>query len=56
MPVTAKRCIESWSKYNPDFEVKLWNESNLNINDDVYFNAYKKGLGFLCRLRAAINS
>lgn len=48
MPVTAKKCIDSWSKYNPDFEVKLWNESNLNISDDVYLNAYKKKAWAFC--------
>ncbi|MEZ4103688.1 MAG: glycosyltransferase [Candidatus Paceibacterota bacterium] len=24
----AERCIESWKRYLPDYEIKLWNESN----------------------------
>ncbi len=24
-----ERCIESWKKYLPDYEIKFWNESNL---------------------------
>ena len=26
MPELAIRCIESWHKYMPDYEYKLWNE------------------------------
>jgi len=36
MPKTAKKCIESWKKYFPDFEIKEWNESNYNVNKVVY--------------------
>ncbi|WP_339868366.1 glycosyltransferase [uncultured Algoriphagus sp.] len=25
-------CIESWRKFCPDFEIRLWNESNFDIN------------------------
>ncbi|MCA5932535.1 MULTISPECIES: glycosyltransferase family 32 protein [Pectobacterium] len=48
MPVTAKKCIDSWSKYNPDFEIKLWNEDNLEITDEVYLNAYRKKAWAFC--------
>lgn len=27
-----KKCIESWRKFAPDYEIKEWNESNFNIN------------------------
>lgn len=27
-----KRCIESWRKFAPDYEIKEWNESNFDIN------------------------
>lgn len=27
-----KKCIKSWHKYLPDFEIKEWNESNFDIN------------------------
>ena len=28
----AKKCIKSWKKYFPDFEIKQWNETNFDIN------------------------
>ena len=32
LPKMAKKCIESWKKFLPDFEIKEWNESNFDIN------------------------
>lgn len=34
MPELAKRCIESWKKYCPDYEIKEWNEDNFDL--DMY--------------------
>lgn len=28
----AKKCIKSWKKYLPDYEIKEWNESNFDVN------------------------
>lgn len=44
LPKSAIRCIESWKKYFPDFEVVQWNENNFNINDtcDYVREAYKE--------------
>lgn len=28
----TKKCIKSWKKYCPDYELKLWNESNFDIH------------------------
>ena len=28
----TKKCIESWSKICPDFEIKEWNEDNFDVN------------------------
>ncbi len=28
----TKKCIASWKKYLPDFEIKEWNESNFDVN------------------------
>ena len=28
----AEKCIESWKKFCPDYEIKRWDESNLDIN------------------------
>ena len=32
MPEMAKKCIDSWHKYLPDYEYKLWNEDNFDVN------------------------
>ena len=31
-----KRCINSWKKYCPDYEIVEWNESNFDINCNEY--------------------
>ena len=42
LPPLAKRCIKSWKKYLPDYEIKEWNEDNFNINAISYTQeAYK---------------
>ena len=38
MPELARQCIESWHKFMPYYEYKLWNEDNF----DVYSNQYVK--------------
>ena len=35
-PKLAKKCIESWKKYCPDYEIIEWNENNFNINSNAY--------------------
>lgn len=32
LPKLAQRCITSWKKYCPDYEIKEWNESNFDLN------------------------
>lgn len=32
LPPLAVKCIESWKKYFPDYEIKEWNESNFDVN------------------------
>ncbi len=32
LPKIAEKCIKSWKKYCPDYEIKRWDESNLNID------------------------
>lgn len=34
MPKLALKCIESWKKYCPDYEIKEWNEDNFDL--DMY--------------------
>lgn len=33
LPKLAKQCLKSWEKYLPDFEIKLWNEDNVDLNE-----------------------
>lgn len=37
-PMSAKEhmCIESWKKYCPDYKIIEWNESNYDINKNLY--------------------
>lgn len=37
-PKLAKKCIASWRKYCPDYEIVEWNEDNF----DIYMNGYTK--------------
>lgn len=32
LPKIAEKCIKSWKKYCPDYEIKRWDESNLDLN------------------------
>lgn len=31
-PAIVKKCVESWSKYMPDYEIVEWNESNYDVH------------------------
>lgn len=35
-PKLAKKCIASWKKYCPDYEIIEWNEDNFDINMNGY--------------------
>ena len=42
LPPLAIKCIASWKKYFPDYEIKEWNEENFNVNIISYTQeAYK---------------
>ncbi len=41
IPELANRCIKSWEKYFPDWEIVLWNESNSPMEIPYMKNAYK---------------
>lgn len=32
LPKSAQKCIESWRRYFPGWEIKEWNESNFDVN------------------------
>ena len=36
MPELALKCIDSWHRYMPDYEYKLWNEESFDINSVPY--------------------
>lgn len=36
LPVSAQKCIASWRKYLPDYEIKEWNEDNFDVNSIPY--------------------
>lgn len=36
LPDSAKRCIRSWKKFFPDYEIKEWNEKNFDVNCNRY--------------------
>lgn len=33
LPRLAKKCIKSWKKYLPDFEIKIWTEENVDLEE-----------------------
>lgn len=36
LPASAKKCIESWKKYCPDYEIIEWNETNYDFTKNQY--------------------
>ena len=32
LPRSVKKCIKTWKKFLPDYEIKEWNESNFDVN------------------------
>lgn len=44
LPASAERCVASWRKFFPDYEIKKWDESNYDVNKIPYTrDAYKAG-------------
>lgn len=43
-PKLAEKCIESWKKFFPDYQIKEWNEDNFDVNAIPYTaEAYAAG-------------
>ena len=36
MPPLAEKCIKSWKKYCPDYEIICWNEENFDVTENRY--------------------
>ncbi len=44
LPALALKCIKSWKKFLPDYEIKEWNETNFDVNIIPYTQeAYQAG-------------
>lgn len=44
LPLEVKKCIRSWEKYAPDYEIVQWNEQNFDVNENKFVHqAYKAG-------------
>lgn len=44
IPERLKRCMATWEKYCPDYEIKRWDESNYDVNKNNYMKqAYEHG-------------
>ena len=38
LPEDAKRCIASWKKFCPDYEIIEWNETNYDVRKNKYMS------------------
>ena len=36
LPKSAEDCIRSWEKHCPDYEIIEWNETNFDIDSNLY--------------------
>ncbi len=36
LPKTAEKCMESWKKFCPDYEIIQWSERNFDVNCNAY--------------------
>lgn len=44
LPIAVKKCIESWKKYCPDYEIRCWNENDFDYTLFDYTKvAYENG-------------
>ena len=44
LPELAVKCIDSWKKFLPDYEIKEWNEDNFSLEDHPFAKeAYEAG-------------
>ena len=35
-PADIQKCIDSWKRLLPDYEIRLWNAKNFDINKSVW--------------------
>lgn len=51
LPELAQRCIESWRKYMPDYEIYQWSENDVNVNEGTSYDTLRDA-----SLRHGVNS
>ncbi len=39
LPTDVKKCIETWKKYCPDYEIKRWDEANFDVKCHPFIKA-----------------
>lgn len=39
LPSDVLKCIKTWEKYCPDYEIKRWDESNFDVNSHPFIKA-----------------
>ena len=39
IPGNLKKCMDTWKKYCPDYQIKLWNESNFDVFSHPFIKA-----------------
>ena len=49
MPEQLQKCMESWEKYCPDYEIIRWDESNYDVYKNIFLSQayYNKKYGFV---------
>ena len=40
LPKLAKKCIKSWKKYLPDYEIIKWSEENVDLEECPFIKEY----------------
>jgi hypothetical protein len=60
LPDLAVKCIDSWKKHLPEYEIKEWNENNFNLDDHPFAKEALKNKKYafisdVCRLYALKN-
>jgi len=48
LPVLESKCISTWRKYLPDYEIKCWDESNYSPDNKYYQAALRKRQWAFC--------
>lgn len=36
LPDSVRKCIHSWKKFCPDYDIKQWDETNINLHENAY--------------------